>query len=166
MNIHKDNFQKIAVAALATAKKDLSDVDFTRIDISQLKQVIPLLAESIPFEHLLDPSIIKHLNNGLANQQSNVSLLMRLFVLSIFKLYAQGTQHPLEKGIIRQKILSILPLFEKAAQSGKIPLDDYDKNADALAHFADDTGEIDALLKALQKELYRFDTILEKTREC
>ena len=150
-------FQKIAVATLATAKKDCSDAEFSRISIEQLKGIIPLLAESIPFEHLLDMRMIKHLIDGLVNQASNESILMHLFVLSIHKYYREGSQHPLEKGVIRQKILSLLPRFEKYAQTGKIPLSAYDKNADALAHFADDTDEINTLINVLQKELTRFD---------
>ncbi|MCY4044640.1 MAG: hypothetical protein OXE99_06140 [Cellvibrionales bacterium] len=148
-------FNQLAIAIIGKAKTSLPDSEFEQIAIKRIPPLVPLLAESIAIEHLLDPLMLQHTIEGLVKHESQETLLMRLFTLSIFKYYSEGSQHPLEKGIIRQKILSILPYFEKAANQGKIPLAVYDKNADALAHFADDTDTVNALLIALKKELER-----------
>jgi hypothetical protein len=148
-------FKQLAIAILGKAKATLPDAEFNQIDIASIQPLIPVLSESIAIDHLLDPLMLQHIIEGLVKKETPETILVRLFTLSIFKYYAEGSQHPLEKGIIRQKVMSILPYFEKAANQGKIPLDIYDKNADALAHFADDTDAINALLIALKKELER-----------
>ena len=148
-------FKQLAIAIIGKAKATLPAAEFDQIDIATIQPLMPLLSESIAIEHLLDPLIMQHIIEGLVKKETPETILIRIFTLSIFKYYSEGSQHPLEKGIIRQKVLSILPYLEKAANQGKIPFVIYDKNADALAHFADDTDAINALLIALKQELER-----------
>ncbi len=150
-------FKSLAVALLATAKDTLDEDGFNTIDIKKLTNAIPLFAESVPFEHLMQKPFLLHIVHGLKDDWTQQQLLMHVFLLSIFRRYDEGSKHPLEKGVLRQKILSLLPLFEKAMQEGCIPVEDYDKNADALAHFADESAEIQALSEALRAELHRYD---------
>ncbi len=143
---------------IGMAKGELSDDDFGRMDIPTLQRYVFLLAECVPVEYLVDQNLIRHGFQGLVKGWSVEQTVMHVFLLYIFKLSDRSSKHPLEKGVIRQQILGVLPIFESATQKGLIDLTAYDKNADALAHVADDTAEVPSLFTALGEEYTRYAT--------
>jgi hypothetical protein len=146
--------QTILINYIASAKGLLSDEQFATLDIKNLQRFCGLLSECISFEHLTDPTLARH--GILQLQQYNTEeAVMHVFLLYIYKLSVEGTNHPLERGIIRQKIIGILPIFERAAAAGLIRLEAYDKNADALAIIADNSDDIGLVHTALANEYLR-----------
>lgn len=153
----QQQLKALLISYLATAKAMLSDEDFDNFDITQLQSFCALITECLNIEHLLDQTLAKHGIEQLKNN-SLEEAVMHVFLLAIYRLSVEGTNHPLERGIIRQKIIGILPIFEKAVNNGLISTTIYDRNADALMHIADNTDEIGAIHEALAKEYLRLAT--------
>lgn len=124
------------------------------VDVNKLQQFLSLALESIRLEHLADKTLALHSIEQL-QKHSVEQALMHAFLLSSYLLAKDASPHPLEQGIIKQKINGILPLFERAARQGLIASDSYNKNADALLHISENTSEKDAILQALATEYKR-----------
>jgi len=155
-HLEPQQLQRIAITLIALAKSELSDEQFERLPIAHVQTFVQMFSEAVPFEHLGDITLLRHTNQQLIAGNSIEETLMHVFTLSIFRLCNEGSNHPLERGIIRQKIIGILPRFEHAYQLQKIRPEIYDRNADALAHIADDTPEVQSILTALSAEYSRF----------
>ena len=125
------------------------------LNIKDYQRLMVLLAECIDSQHLIDKSISRHAVEQLDQSGKPEQAVMHCFVLYIYKLCRDSSKHPLEEGIIKQKIINILPMFESALKQGQIAVNEYDKNADALAHIADQTEEVPALLSAIALEYER-----------
>ena len=151
----QQKLQQILIAYIGLAKSELSDDDFNKIDIPQLQRFLSVLAEALPLEYLLDTILIRHGLDVLVQGHKPEQAVMQVFVLYIYRKVSEGSNHPLEVGIIRQQILGILPMFETALNNGVITTECYDKNADALAHIADSTEEVHAIIEALSREYLR-----------
>ena len=141
-----NHFHTLAINYIATAKSFFPENMLVTAGLSRLQSLLPLLAESIPFTILTEQEMALHTIKAICEDQSNECILMRNFLFSIFRLHSLSSQHLLERGILKQKILALLPYFEVAMSKGKILVSIYDKNADALAHFCDDTEEVKLLL--------------------
>lgn len=124
------------------------------ISVDTLQRFLGLALESIRIEHLADKTLALHSIEQL-QQHSVEQALMHVFLLSSYLLAKDASEHPLEQGIIKQKINGILPLFEQAATKGLISTDSYNKNADALLHISENTSEKGAILQALANEYSR-----------
>lgn len=150
-----DQAQKaILINYIATAKGLLSDEQFAALDIKKLQRFCGLLTECVSLEHLTDSTLTRH---GIMQllQYNTEEAVMHVFLLYIYKLSVECSNHPLERGIIRQKVIGILPIFERAASTGNIRLETYDRNADALAIMADNSDDIGLVHTALANEYLR-----------
>lgn len=132
----------------------LSHSQQSSIDIAKLQQFLNQALEAVRVEHLADKTIALHSIEQL-QQHSVEQSLMHVFLLSSYLLAKNASAHPLEQGIIKQKINGLLPVFERATQKGLITTDCFNKNADALLHISENTVEKDAILKALANEYTR-----------
>lgn len=151
------HLQHIAITLVAMAKAELSEEQFSCLPIPLIQPWVLMFSEAVPFEHLADPQLLRHAIYQLINGNSIEETLMHVFTLSIFRLSHEGSNHPLERGIIRQRIIGILPRFEHALNTHKIRLEHYDKNADALVNIAEDSIETPAILAALAIEYARVE---------
>lgn len=147
--------QQLTITCIALAKEHYSDAEFARLDIQKLQQTLQLAQECIATENLVDVHLLRHITEQLILQNSVEETLMHSFVLFIYVLAAQGSDHPLERGIIKQKINGILPIFETGFNQGLIRADIYDKNADALAAIANNDSDKYDVLAALGEEYQR-----------
>lgn len=151
----QQKLQQILIAYIALAKSELDDDTFKQLDIPQLQRFVSMQAEAMALEYLVDPILIRHGLEKLTAGKSAEEAVMHCFVLYIYRKVSEGNNHPLEVGIIRQQILGILPVFETALNNGHITTDSYDRNADALAHVADSTGDVPEIIEALSTEYLR-----------
>lgn len=156
--ISQQQLQQVAIAMIAMAKAELTDEAFSRLHIPGIQQFVLLMAEATPVNHLTDTTLLRHALHQLANGTAVEETVMHVFTLSIYRMAAEGSNHPLERGIIRQKIIGILPIFESALNQGLITVENYDRNADALAHIAEDSEEKPVILQALAAEYARLHT--------
>jgi hypothetical protein len=134
---------------LAVAKSELTDEAFANIQPELLANYISLVHEAVPIESLLDKSLVKQAIHSLAANNSVEETLMFSFMLHIYKLYSEGSGHPLETGIIRQQINGILPVFENAKNKSLIRAELFSSNAQLLGSIADRTAELPAALETL-----------------
>ena len=155
--VTEKTLKPLLINYIGIAKAELSDDAFNKLAIPQLQRYVFLLAECVPVEYLVDKALIRHGIHGLVQGWSIEQTVMHVFLLYVYKLYDRSSRHPLEKGVIRQQILGVLPIFEAATQNGLMALEAYDRNADALAHIADDTDELPALFEALGAEYERYN---------
>ena len=79
--------------------------------------------EMVTIEVLADKSIMRHAIHSMAAENSVEETLMYTFMLHIFQLTHNSSRHPLEMGIIRQKIIGLLPIFAKARDKNLIRAD-------------------------------------------
>lgn len=143
------HLKSLLTGYLAVAKSELDDEDFNALQADRLPKYIGLVHEAVPIEALLDKSLVKHAIHSLAADNSVEETIMFTFMLSIYKLTSEGSGHPLEMGIIRQKINGILPVFERAKESGLIREELFSSNADLLLSVADQSEEMQAALQML-----------------
>ncbi len=162
MDSNKQQLQALAIAAISLAKEELSEDDFKLLDIPTLQQYILLISECVPLAYLTDQTLLRHAIHALISGNSAEETVMKIFMLYIFRLTSEGSNHPLERGIIKQQIIGILPIFENAVNKGLIKPVNYDKNADALAHIADSTGDVPEILEALSIEYTRLNKSINK----
>ncbi|HEY9034277.1 MAG TPA: hypothetical protein VIN71_10095 [Pseudomonadales bacterium] len=149
--------KKLAIAAIGLARSRYDETQFNHLDIGGLQQTLKLVSECVPLPYSADPLLLLHTVDCLLKQYNTEETVMHIFLLYIYRLVSEGSRHPLERGIVRQKIMGILPIFEQAQLNGLIRPAVYDRNADALAHIADDDNEVPALIDALAEEYRRLD---------
>lgn len=153
--INKQQLQHIAIAMISLAKAELEEQTFSQLPIPAVQQFVLLIAESVPVNHLTDSTLLRHAVHQLAAGNRVEEVVMHVFTLSIFRMSSEGSNHPLERGIIKQKIIGILPIFENAVNQGLIQAECYDRNADALLHIAENSTEVPDILEALSNEYHR-----------
>lgn len=154
MNDHSFLTQ-LSVTTIALAKQHYTDAQFNQLDIPTLQKTMTLISECVPVEYCVDPTLLHHITDCLIHHYSAEETVMHSFLLYIYRLSAEGTQHPLERGVIKQKIHGILPIFETGVNQGLIRADIYDKNADALISIAEGEADMFEILDALAKEYSR-----------
>lgn len=143
------HLKSLLVAYLAVAKSELDEQGFSRLQEGQLPRYIALVQEVLPFDMLSDKSIIKHAVCSLAGDDSVEETIMFSFMLSIYKLTTGGSGHPLEMGIIRQKINGILPAFATARDNSLIREDLFVSNEALLLSIADQSKDMQNSLSIL-----------------
>lgn len=147
--------KQLAIATIAIAKQYYSDEQFQQLAIPHLQKSLQLMSECVPREHTIDPLLLHHVADCLIHHYSVEETVMHSFLLYIYRLSVTGSQHPLERGIIKQKINSLLPIFETGVNQGLIRAEVYDKNADALVAIADGSTDMFDILAALGEEYRR-----------
>jgi len=155
MQDYKAQLQSLLLNYLSIAHDQLGQKATENLGVNKFQRLLILMAETIELEYLMDKTIIHHALEQLQQSQKPEQAAMHCFVLYIYKLCITSSKHPLEEGVIKQKIINILPMFEKAVNQGLIDIENYDKNADALAHIADNSAEVPAILQALTQEYQR-----------
>jgi hypothetical protein len=155
---YKAQLNNLLLTYVSIAAEMLGEEKAQQLNIGQYQRLMVLLAECIELEHLMDKVIARHAIEQLESYQKPEQAVMHCFVLYIYRLCALSSKHPLEEGIIKQKIINILPMFEQALNKGAIECDIYDKNADALACIADQSSELEPLINALANEYMRLDS--------
>lgn len=143
------HLKSLLIAYIAVAKSELDEQAFDRLQGGQLPKYITLAQEAVPFEMLLDKNLVKHAVHSLASDNSVEETIMFSFMLSIYKLTTGGSGHPLEMGIIRQKITGILPVFEKARDKGLIRKELFSSNATLLLSIAEQSEDMQNALSML-----------------
>lgn len=152
---YQAQLNSLLLSYISIAAEMLGEEKAKDLNIPQYQRLMVLLAECIEVEHLMDKIIARHAIEQLENTGKPEQAVMHCFVLYIYRLCVLSSKHPLEEGIIKQKVINILPMFEQALNNASIDLAAYDKNADALAHIADRTDEVPVLLAALADEYQR-----------
>src|SRR5690554_506880 len=147
--------KQLTITVIAIAKQHYSEEQFKQLNIPTLQQSLLLVSECVPVEYLADPLLLQHVADQLIHHSSAEETVMHCFLLYIYRLSAEGSQHPLERGIVKQKINGILPIFETGVNQGVIRADIYDKNADALAAIAEGSADMLEILDALANEYRR-----------
>ncbi len=152
---YKAQLNSLLLTYISVAAELLGEEKAKQLDINQYQRLMVLLAECIEVDHLMDKIMARHAIEQLNHSGKPEQAVMHCFVLYIYRLCELSSKHPLEEGIIKQKVINILPMFEKACNQGAINLEEYDKNADALANIADKTADVPALLQVLALEYQR-----------
>lgn len=145
----------LAIAIIGIAKTQYTDEQFQQLSIPNLQQAVRLISECVPMEYLVDQRILHHTADHLIQGFSTEETVMHIFTLYIYRLVSEGSQHPLERGIVKQKINGILPVFETGFNKELIRAEIYDRNADALACIADNDPDMMELIEALGVEYRR-----------
>lgn len=152
---YEAQLNSLLLSYVSIAAQMLGEEKAKALNIHQYQRLMVLLAECIDANHLIDTIIARHAIEQLEANNTPEQAAMHCFVLYIYRLCALSSQHPLEEGIIKQRIINILPMFEHAMNQGAIELSVYDKNADALAIIANQTSDMPVLLQALTEEYQR-----------
>ena len=152
---YKAHLKTVLISYISVAAEMLGKDQVAQFDIPRYQHLVTLLAETVEAKFLMDKTLTRHAIEQMQLHDRPEQATMHCFVLYIQWLCEQSSKHPLEEGVIKQKIINILPMFELALSQNKIEVEAYDKNADALAHIADKTDEVPALLSALAQEYLR-----------
>ena len=144
--------QQLLIGFLAVAKHELSDEDFNAVQ-SNLTRTVGLALEIIPLESLTDPDLIRGIIRSLHQGRTIEDTLFRAFSFHIAKLISNSSKHPLEIGIIKQKISGVLPIFEGAVETNKISKALYERLAPPLTQVTNRNESIEAALQILSDAL-------------
>lgn len=140
--------QRLLVGYLANSKSELDNASFERVQ-SQLDDYLHSASNMVSIEVLVDKSIMRQAIHSLAAGNTIEETLMFTFMLYIYRLTKNSSGHPLETGIIRQKIIGLLPLFEKAAEQGLVRSDILESNKALLMCIADKTDDMPEAISML-----------------
>lgn len=154
---HQQQLHSLLIAYLAFAHEFLGEEEATNLNINTYQQLLVLLAECIEVNHLTDKTLALHAIEKLEEKHTPESTAMHCFMLYINRLCKESSKHPLEEGVIKQRIINIFPMFERAFQQKRIPQDVFLRNADALTHIAEKTSEAPAILDAINQEYQRLN---------
>ncbi len=152
----QEHLQTLLVGYLANAKHELNDNSVNKLNAGLLQNYLGLIVEAVPITELTDKNLIKHALHCLDGDYSTEETILHIFLLYIFKLSYFGSNHPLERGIIKQKIAGILPIFKNAHQQQLIRTELFERNIDALLHIMENTPEQTEILEALKVEYEKF----------
>lgn len=147
--------QQLLVGYLVTAKTELDDAGYEKVK-ALLPGYIAVANEMVTIEVLADRSLLRHAIHALAAGQCIEETLMYTFMLYIYRLAKNSTGHPLEMGIIRQKIIGLLPVFAKVRDKGMIRPEIYDTNEALMMSIADKTDEMAEALDTLAAGYAKF----------
>jgi hypothetical protein len=140
--------QRLLVGYLANAKAELDAAQYDAV-AARLPAYLAAANDMVSIEVLVDRAIMRQAIHALAAGNSLEETLMFTFMLYIYKLVKGSSGHPLETGIIRQKIIGLLPWFENAADSGLIREAIGAPNAALLMSIADKTEDMAEALQTL-----------------
>lgn len=154
-DIGHGQLRQLLVVYVATGKERLAESDFAALDLHALQSYISKAHEAIPFERLMDRNLMLHALEKLSAGHTVEETLLHVFLLYIYLQNAEGSAHPLERGILKQKIQALIPIFARATEQGRIREEQFERNADALLHFAAQSEEVPELMLALQEEYER-----------
>ena len=154
-SISQQQLQVLLTGYLSIAKSEISDDAIVKIQAGLLQQYLGLVTEVVPLNHLVDKPLIQHALHLLVKGYTVEETIMQVFTLHVFKLTEEGSGHPLERGIIKQNITSLLPIFDNAKQKKLIRAELFDKNANALLSIAEQSAEMNDIMAALQEEYSR-----------
>jgi hypothetical protein len=140
--------QRLLVGYLVAAKTELDDVQYEKVK-ALLPGYIVVANEMVTIEVLADKGIMRHAIHSMAADNSVEETLMYTLMLHIFQLTNNSTKHPLEMGIIRQKIIGLLPIFAKARDKGFIRADVYESNESLMMSIANKTEDMPQALAML-----------------
>lgn len=147
--------QRLLVGYLVAAKTELDDTQYETVK-AVLPGYIAVANEMVTIEVLADKSIMRHAIHSMAANNSVEETLMYTFMLHIYQLTHNSTKHPLEMGIIRQKIIGLLPIFAKARDKGMIREDVFSSNEALMMSIADKTDDMPEALDMLATGYQRY----------
>jgi hypothetical protein len=149
------HLQRLLVGYLVAAKTELDDAQYEKVK-ALLPGYIAVANEMVTIEVLADKGILRHAIHSMAAGNSVEETLMYTFMLHIYQLTHASTKHPLEMGIIRQKIIGLLPIFAKARDKGLIREDVFSSNEALMMSIADKTDEMPQALDMLATGYNRY----------
>lgn len=147
--------QRLLVGYLANAKAELAADRYEDV-AARLPAYLAAANDMVSIEVLVDRSIMRQAIHALAAGNSLEETLMFTFMLYIYRLARGSSGHPLERGIIRQKIIGLLPWFEAAAEKGLIREELGASNASVLMSIADETEDMVEALQTLAAGYEKF----------
>ncbi len=153
----KSLLQRLLVGYLVTAKSTLDDASYEKVQ-AILPGYLQLANDMVTIEILADKAIVQQAIQALAAGNTVEETLMYTYMLYIYLLTHKSTGHPLEMGIIRQKIIGLLPRFENAAALGLLREDIYSSNAALLMSIADKTEQMAEALDTLAAGYAKYST--------
>ncbi len=149
------HLQQLLIGYLVAAKTSLDETQYEAVK-AQLPGYIALANEMVKMEVLADRSIMQQAIHALASGNSVEETLMYTFMLHIYLLLRNGTRHPLEMGIIRQNIIGLLPVFDRARGKGLLRETVYESNASLLMSIADKTDDMEEAIGILAAGYQRY----------
>src|SRR6478735_4126702 len=149
------HLQRLLVGYLVAAKTELDDAQYEKVK-ALLPGYIAVANEMVAIEVLTDKSILRHAIHSMAADNSVEETLMYTFMLHIYQLTHNSTKHPLEMGIIRQKIIGLLPIFAKARDKGLIREDVFASNEALVMSIADKTDDMPQALDIRATGYHRY----------
>ncbi len=147
--------QRLLVGYLVTAKTELDAADYETVK-EHLPGYLAVANEMVTIEVLADRSLLRHAIHAMAAGNSVEETLMYTFMLHIYLLLRNGTRHPLEMGIIRQNIIGLLPVFDRARGKGLLRETVYESNASLLMSIADKTDDMEEAIGILAAGYQRY----------
>lgn len=142
------HLQRLLVGYLVAAKTELDDAHYEAVK-ALLPGYLAVAHEMVSIEVLAEKAILRHAIHYLATSNSVEETLMYTFMLDIYRLIRNGTRHPLEMGIVRQRIIGLLPVFAKARDKGLIRDEVYASNEALMMSIADKTQDMPQALELL-----------------
>lgn len=149
------HLQRLLVGYLIAAKTELDEAQYEKVK-ALLPGYIAVANEMVTIEVLADKGILHHAIHAMAADNSVEETLMYTFMLHIYQLTHNSTKHPLEMGIIRQKIIGLLPIFAKAKDKGLIREDVFSSNEALMMSIADKTEDMPQALDILAAGYQRY----------
>ena len=140
--------QRLLVGYLVAAKTELDEASYQRV-YALLPGYIAVANEMVSAEVLADRAMLRHAVHSLAAGNSVEETLMFTFLLDIYRLMKAGTRHPLELGVIRQRITGLLPVFGRARDKGLIREEMYLSNEALVMKIADKAPDMEEALAML-----------------
>lgn len=149
------HLQRLLVGYLVAAKTELDDATYQQV-YALLPGYLAVANEMVAIEVLADRGMLRHAIHSLAAGNSVEETLMYTFMLNIYQLTNKSTRHPLEMGIIRQRIIALLPIFAKARDKGHIRADVFASNEAMMMAIADKSDEMEHVLAMLASGYSRY----------
>ena len=149
------HLQQLLIGYLVAAKTSLDDAQYETVK-NMLPSYLALANEMVTVEVLADRSIMQQAVHSLAAGNNIEETLMYTLMLHIYVLLRNGTRHPLEMGIIRQKIIGLLPVFNRAREKGFIRDEIFNSNESLLMSIADKTEDMEEAVNILAAGYARF----------
>ncbi len=150
--------QRLLVGYLVSAKTTLDDTTYQKV-YSLLPGYLAVANEMVNIGELANPALMRHAIACLADGNSVEETLMFTFMLDIYRLTSSGSGHPLETGIIRQRIIGLLPVFAKARDNGFIRQDLYSTNEALMLSIADKSEDMADALSILAAGYTRYASV-------
>jgi hypothetical protein len=155
MSDNTAHLQQLLIGYLVAAKTQLDEATFNTVS-QQLPHYLSAANNMVTIDVLVDRSIMQQAIHSLVAGNSIEETLMYTFMLHIYLLTNNSTRHPLEMGIIRQKIIGLLPIFSRARDQQLMRDDVFLSNEALLMSIADKTEEMPEALNVLAAGYQRY----------